>query len=127
MSDVDGLGSYLLCCLGFVFGALVEFTIITMLKQKRTSHKDSSSAIKSIKPKDKMKIGIQPGKFAALKAAAAPYKRSIQLQINNIGNNDGMEEVDLAFLRKIDFNSFIAYLIGFILFNSLYWVDMIYG
>ena len=127
MSEVDGLGSYLLCCLGFVFGALVEFTIITMLKQKRTSNKVTSSATKSIKPKDKMKIGIQPGKFAALKAAAAPYKRSIQLQINNTGNKDAMEEVDLAFLRKIDFNSFIAYLIGFILFNSFYWVDMIYG
>ena len=35
MSEVDGLGFYLLCCLGFVFSALVEFTIITMLKQKK--------------------------------------------------------------------------------------------
>ena len=86
-----------------------------------------SSATKRIKPKEKIEIGIHPGKFIALKAAAAPYKRSIQLQKNDIDNKDEMEEVDLAFLRKIDFNSFIAYLIGFILFNSFYWVDMIYG
>ena len=86
-----------------------------------------SLATNRIKPKEKIEVCIQPGKFAALKAAAAPYKRSIQLQKNDIDSKDVMEEDDLAFLRKIDFNSFIAYLVGFILFNSFYWVDMIYG
>ena len=71
-----------------------------------------------------LESGTQPGKFSALKAAAAPYKKTIKEQ--NCSNNDdnGMEEAAMAFLRKIDLISFIAYLIGFILFNSLYWYSL---
>ena len=73
-----------------------------------------------------MESGTQPGKFSALKNVAAPYKKAVQEEksCNNDGN--GMEEADMAFLRKIDLNTFIAYLVGFILFNSFYWVGMIY-
>ena len=69
----------------------------------------------------------QPGKFSALKNVAAPYKTAIKEQKSSNNDDNGMEEADMAFLRKIDLNSFIAYLIGFILFNSFYWVEMIYG
>ena len=128
MSKVDGLGFYLLVCLGFVFGALVEFTIITMLKQKRASHKVSPSSSKASEHEKTVEFGSRTGKFAALKAAAAPYKRAIDVQKKISGNENGeMEEADINFLRKIDFNSFITYLIGFILFNCFYWIDMIYG
>ena len=69
----------------------------------------------------------QPGKFSALKNVAAPYKTAIKEQKSSNNDDNGMEEADMAFLRKIDLNSFIAYLIGFILFNSSYWVEMVYG
>ena len=128
MSKVDGLGFYLLVCLGFVFGALVEFTIITMLKQKRASHKVSPSSSKASENEKMVEFGSRTGKFSALKAAAAPYKKAIDVQKKISGNDNGeMEEADINFLRKIDFNSFITYLIGFILFNCFYWIDMIYG
>ena len=74
-----------------------------------------------------LESGTQPGKFSALKAAAAPYKKTIKEQKSCNNDDNGTEEADMAFLRKIDLNSFIAYLIGFILFNSFYWVEMIYG
>ena len=74
-----------------------------------------------------MEVGIQPGKFSALKAAAAPYKAGTQAQDSSNEDDNEMEEADKEFLRKIDFISFIAFLIGFILFNSFYWVDMICG
>lgn len=35
-----------------------------------------------------------------------------------------IEEGDLALLRKIDFLSFIAYLMGYIFFNLIYWSYM---
>ena len=97
-----------------------------MLKQKKTNQKvcpTTESYHQSVK---KLDIKTQPGKFTALKAAAAPYKK-IDFQRNTNSDNNGNEEFDFSFLRKIDFNSFLAYLIGFISFNAYYWIDMIYG
>ena len=128
MAKVDGLGFYLLVCLGFVFGALVEFTIITMLKQKRASHKVSPSSSKASEHEKTVEFGSRIRKLSALKAAAAPYRKAIHEQKEISTNDNGqMEEADINFLREIDFNSFITYLIGFILFNCFYWIEMIYG
>ena len=99
-----------------------------MLKQKRASHKVSPSSSKASENEKMVEFGSRTGKFSALKAAAAPYKKAIEVQKKISRNDNGeMEEADINFLRKIDFNSFITYLIGFILFNCFYWIDMIYG
>ena len=33
---------------------------------------------------------------------------------------------DFEFLQKVDFHSLIAYLIAYILFNAIYWIDMLF-
>ena len=33
---------------------------------------------------------------------------------------------DFEFLQRVDFHSWIAYLIAFLLFNAIYWIDMLF-
>ena len=88
----------------------------------------SPSSSKASEHEKTVELGSRTRKLSALKAAAAPYKKAIDMQKQVSGNDNGqMEEADINFLRKIDLNSFITYLIGFILFNFFYWIDMIYG
>ena len=96
-----------------------------MLKQKRGNQK--VFPLKNNLTKRMLEVGIQPGKLSALRAAASPFKTEEQARNSCNEDDNVMEEADMKFLRKIDFYSFIAFLIVFIFFNSYYWADMICG
>ena len=57
-------------------------------------------------------------------AADAKLKRSKFGMAANNANNPKGEEHDIELLRKIDFFCFVAYLLGYILFNIIYWAKM---
>ena len=50
---------------------------------------------------------------------------AINVENNPDENDEGTEEADMALLRKIDNTSFLAYLLGYIIFNCYYWANMI--
>ena len=103
----------------------MEFTIITTLKRKATNRKVTPLKAQTIKTKGIKEIGTQSGRLTALKGVAAQYKKAINVENNRDENDEGTEEADMALLRKIDNTSFLAYLLGYIIFNCYYWANMI--
>ena len=125
MSDVNGLGVYLLCSLGFVFSALVEFTIIITIKRRTMNRRMSRNTNPKSWTRKIIDADREGKKRESFYAATAKYKRSKAGQGLHDDDKSTMEETDMALLRKIDFASFLAYLSGYILFNCCYWVNMI--
>ena len=125
MSDVNGLGVYLLCSLGFVFSALVEFTIIITLKRRAMNRKVGMKSKQQIKTRRITDAGRECKNLDTFNVTTAKYKRSKSEQRSDAENKSMVEEVDMALLRKIDIISFLVYLSGYILFNCYYWVNMI--
>ena len=110
MSGVNGLGIYLLCSLGLVFFALIEFAMIITLKRKKENEKESPK--KNKKHKKTGKKLIQQLKTAK-KVSDAKEKDSKKVN------------AETELFQKIDYRSFIGYLAIYLLFNLFYWIDML--
>ena len=115
----------MLASLGFVFSALVEFTIIIALKRRAVNKMVRTATKPSSWKKKIMDANQGSGIHGKLNAATAKYQGSMFGQELDDDDKFAVEEADMALLRKIDFISFLAYLSGYILFNFYYWVDMI--
>ena len=61
-------------------------------------------------------MSTQPQRLFILKGVAVPKSTE--------GKDEEEDEIDMAFLRKIDNTSFVAYLSAYVLFNCYYWMDM---
>ena len=70
-------------------------------------------------------MSAQSRRFIALKDVAAQYKKEMLEQTSTNENDQGAEETGMTHLRKIDSISFLVYLLGFIVFNCYYWVNML--
>ena len=114
----------MLCSLGFVFSALVEFTVIIMLK--RRMRRDMDNGAKQVSRKRKgTDIANESKSFECLNdAAEASCKTSKFGLASNDANKPKGEELDMVMLRRIDFICFFAYLFGYIFFNIYYWAEM---
>ena len=60
----------------------------------------------------------------AFSATTATCKRSQFERSLDDENKSALKDADMALFRKIDIISFLAYLLGYILFNCYYWVSM---
>ena len=123
----------------------MEFTIITTLKRKATNRKVTPLKAQTIKTRGSKKIGTQSRRSTTLEGLAAQSKKAINVENNPDENDEGTEEAkmainvednpdendegrveaNMALLRKIDITSFLAYLLGYIIFNCYYWANMI--
>ena len=63
-------------------------------------------------------------KFDAL---MTKYEMAKNFQAGNEENGPKMKQDQLEFLQKIDFHSLMAYLFTYILFNGIYWIDMLFN
>ena len=122
MSEVNGLGIYLLSSLGFVFAALIEFAMIVIIHHKKKNRKIT-------RPN---KIGFQSSnlnsryrKIALLKNGKGKYKMPKVVDEDRDKNQLQIEKDEMELSRKVDFAGFLVYVIGYVLFNIFYWIDML--
>ena len=64
-------------------------------------------------------------KSMALRGKVRQLKISKQLSGAHEANESDKLETEVAFLHKIDYYSFIGYLLGYCLFNFVYWINML--
>ena len=64
-------------------------------------------------------------KFNALTGKLKQLKIAKQLHEANEGKENEKSDGDSQLFKKIDFHSFIAYFVGYCLFNFFYWIDML--
>ena len=112
--------------LGFVFSALVEFTVIIMLK-RRAMRMVISSGLKQLLKKRKIAdVANELKSVEGLKDVAEANCKGSKFGLTATDTNKPQgEDQDLEMLRKIDFISSIAYLLGYIFFNICYWAKML--
>ena len=112
--------------LGFVFSALVEFTVIIMLKRMKMRKVMSKGTKQICKQRKIADVANQSKPSESLnEVAEANCKGSKFRMAANDASKSQEEELDMIILRKIDFFCFFAYLLGYILFNICYWSKML--
>ena len=119
-SKINALGIYLLCSLGFVVSALIEFAIIVLLKRKSVTTNNKVGS--KILPKRKIDAGaILRQRIRRTKKWKYELEKAQSLNHRNdsstMSNDDGMS----ALLIAIDFTSFWTFIFLYILFNCIYW------
>ena len=111
LSGVNGLGIYLLCSLGLVFFALIEFAMIITLKRKKEGLK------------------ISPKKDRKIRKTSKKLVRQLKIVKNLCDTEEGQDkkkgDSETELFQKIDYRSFIGYFVIYLLFNFFYWIDMI--
>ena len=124
-SEVNGLGFYLLCSLGFVFYALVEFAVIIALKRRYMRRKMVPSNLN--KQKRSKISGLIPE--SQKHDSFGGLMKQLQNEMQESNAKEGFYfrnmDDDLEFLLKIDHHSFFGYFIAYGLFNCIYWIDML--
>ena len=66
-------------------------------------------------------------KLRKFDALMTKYEMAKNFQAENEENEPKMKQDQLEFLQKIDFHSLMAYLFAYILFNCIYWIDMLFN
>ena len=123
MSEVNGLGIYLLFSLGFVFSALIEFAIIISLKRSAMNRKLTSDEDKKPKSNQVFDANQEIRKF---ETAMKKFEFAKNTHDANKEKDQTLMKNDFEILERVDFHSLIAYLIAYILFNAIYWIDMLF-
>ena len=117
-SSLSALGFYLLTSLIFVFGAMAEFAVILVIKQKLDWKKASINDIHKVSPMEDEKtnpanISKTPGKIGPIKEMNLAPKT---LQEKSIGLSSL-----LLSTTKIDLFAFILFNFSYFIFNCIYW------
>ena len=123
MSEVNGLGIYLLFSLGFVFSALIEFAIIISLKRRAMNRKLTSDEDKKPKLNKVFDANQEIRKF---QMAMEKFELAKNSHDANKEKDQTLMKNDFEFLQRVDFHSLIAYLIAYVSFNVIYWIDMLF-
>ena len=111
LSGVNGLGIYLLCSLGLVFFALIEFAMIITLKRRKEGQK------------------VSPQKDRKIRKTSKKLVQQLQIVKKLSDAEEGKDkkkgDLETELFQKIDYRSFIGYFVIYLLFNFFYWIDMI--
>ena len=113
----------MLSSLGFVFAALIEFAVIIVLHHKTRKPKAKCAQKKKLILKKIYESRSRHQKVAAFKNEK--NKMTGTNEADHDEKNLSNPEEDRKLARKIDIISFIAYVIGYLLFNLFYWIDML--
>ena len=105
MSELNALGMYLLVCLGFVFFALIEFSLV-MFRNRSFSGCQKRKRTTIVEKRNKVGVLTR----IDLKAEYQPIRKA----------NEEIEKI-MKSADKTDTIAFWAYLLLFILFNCFYW------
>ena len=104
---------------------MIEFAVIIVLKRgaRNTKISPNEETKKETHPindqnPERLKFNALSGKIKQLK---------VDKQLSGIKEEKENEKSngDSQLFKKIDFHSFIAYFVGYCLFNFFYWIDML--
>ena len=110
------MGIYLLCCLGFVIFALIEFAITLLLHQKKDSNlKSETKSDKNAKRRNSCVISqnIKVKPTATELKLATPGAKPVE--------SAGKMVSSFSITNVIDFMAVWIYFILFLVFNYIYW------
>ena len=127
---MDALSYHLLVSLLFVFGTMIEFAVVLVVKQKLELEKDKSKdrpdglKFETTAPKNKTRPDINVVK--------ADLIEGMEDDSTN-GRDGGRRQGDLktkklglfkasSLTNKIDFAAFVVFIFGYFIFNCFYWV-----
>ena len=108
-----------------MFGALIEFAVIIVLKRggRNTKISPNEDTKKKVHPINDRNQNRQ--KFNALSVKIKQLKIDKLLSDIKEEKENEKSNGDSQLFKKIDFHSFIAYFVGYCLFNFFYWIDML--
>ena len=116
------MGLYLLCSLGFVFSALIEFAILITLKRREMNYKIEATDNKKWKINQ---VSHDSKKFKRLSHKIRQLKMAKKSSDTRGGTDSDKPLLESSFLQKIDYHSLVAYFIGYCFFNFCYWINML--
>ena len=120
------MGIYLLCSLGFVFYALIEFIILLTIEQRDMDQKASQSNGKKRRSKNISDEHHEFKRFKTLNSKVEQLKIETHSSDAHKTNESNEAAVEVRLAQKIDHRSFIGYFVAYGLFNFFYWIDMLF-
>ena len=118
---IDALGIYLLCSLGFVVSALVEFAVVVWIKRKSVTSNSKVRPTMLTRKKKQANAMLQHKNQTIWATLKDDTEKDQPLNNGNISVQMLTEHEMAAFLLAIDYKAFWALLFLYFMFNCLYW------
>ena len=125
-SQLNGLGTYILVALLFVFGTMVEFAFVLIIKQKIDRSKDGTETRTNrnlLQNHGEVKSASCGRRAQYISPSKDDVKSKQSTKLNN-NNNQGNAKLiifkGVPLTAKIDYLAFIIFVILYLIFNIIY-------